>query len=218
MAPVPAAAIPEASHAGGGTKTQRVMAQLQRDNVLTFSLVGACAVLGFAAIWLYANGWQVLAVLAALAIVPTSLTALFVRRAPCPRCGKPIIIIGIDQCEHCREYIRIEGNVLKVVELGYVADYPTFELSVPLPLVPRLTFPNDHCNVCGGPAATAEKLDIQGTIIEISHCGNHPNGIVWNVGLVSEAIPMVNLKFHSFDYWKLVRQSNWQHVRAGMWR
>ena len=214
----PAAPIPEESHAGGSTKTQRVVATLQRDNVLTFSLVGACAVFGFGAIWLYSNGWEVLAVIVALAIIPTSLTALFVRRAPCPRCGKPIIIIGLDQCDGCREYIRVEGNVLKVVEVGYIADQPTFELSVPLPLVPRITFATDSCCVCGGRSAATERLEVQENIIEISHCGSHPGGIIWSIGLVSEAIPMVTFKFRSFDYFTAVREANSAHVRAGMWR
>lgn len=212
------AVVPEREPAPQPTGTERVLGHLQREWKFTAACVGAAILVGVGAIWLWGNGHPVFAIIAAVLVVPISLAALFVRRAPCPRCAKPLMIIGIEQCEHCREYIRVEGQQLRVVEPGFIADYPTFELNLPLPLIPRIAFPDDVCAVCGRSPAATDRLDVQGTIVEIPHCGEHPGGVVWSVGLVTEAVPTVTFRFRSFDFWRTVRQLNWAHVRSGMWR
>ena len=205
--------VPEASH-GGKTRTQRVVASLQRDMTTTIVCVALCVVAAFLAIWLYAHDHVVAATVVGLAIFPISFTALFVRRAPCPKCGHPITIIGIDQCDHCREYIRVDGNQLKVVEVGYVAAEAVFAIEMPLATVPRLSFPVERCCVCGEPPTIDETLDVQGTRIDVPHCGSHEAGVVWSVGLASASVPTVTFRFRSFDYWRAVRQANWMHLKT----
>src|SRR5207249_1594849 len=131
--PSRAGVVPQGSHALQ-TRTQKVVASLQREWKYTLACVGTCLLLGATALWLGQLGHTVLAILVALVILPVSFSAIFVRRAPCPQCGTPVIIIGIDRCSHCHEYLRVDGDRLKPVELGFIAEYPTFVLDVPIPL------------------------------------------------------------------------------------
>ncbi len=210
-------AVPEA-HGTTPTRTQRVLAGLQREWRYTAGCIGASLGLSVLAWWLYANDHPMLAAVAGLAILPVMFTAVFVRSAPCPRCQRPITIIGIEQCEHCREYIYVEGSELKLVGAGFIAEGHSFELNVPIPILPRVVFPKDGCCVCADRADREEVLDVQGTRILIPHCVQHNEGAQWQLGVVMEAVPTVTFKFRGFDYWRAVRQANWAHVRAGMWR
>lgn len=210
-------AVPQAPRSAP-TRTQRVLANLSREWRYTAATVAGAVALAVAAWWLYANEHPILAAVAGVAVLPVLFFAFFVKRAPCPRCQQPVTIIGIEQCQHCREYIYVEGTELKLVGAGFIADWHSFELNVPLPIVPRLAFPTDRCCICGDRVDREETLEVHGTTLPVPHCVSHNEGAQWQLGVVTEAVPTVTFKFRSFDYWRAVRQANWAHVRAGMWR
>lgn len=213
----PSGAIPEAPPSAP-TRTQRVVAGLQREWKVTAAAAGGCVAIGVVSLWLWSNDHQVFAILVALIVFPVAFAALFVRRAPCPRCGHPVLLVGIDRCPNCHDWIRVDGNQIKPVEVGFVADSAVFDLDIPIPILPRLEFPPGGCCVCGGPPAIDETLEVQGTTFVIPHCGSHEHGVTWSLGMVGTAIPMVTFGFRSFDYWKGFQQLNRAHVKEGMWR
>ena len=63
-----------------------------------------------------------------------------------------------------------------------------------------------------------ERLDIQGTEFEIPHCGNCQDGVTWNIGIGSNVVGVVKLKFRSYTYWREFLAANEIHTRVGMWR
>ena len=193
--------------------------RVTRDWRWTAATMGVAVVCGVAGIALVSSGHLFTGAAVLVLMIPLSLAALFVRRAPCPKCGKPIIVMGIDECENCHSFIYLQDEVMHVVDAGYVADVATFPLKVPLPIVPRMAFPEDsRCCVCGEGAGGNEVLDIQDTRIVMPHCGNCTLGVTWDLALGTDAVTMVTLKFRSFDYYNALRAANDSHLRAGMWR
>ncbi len=217
-AAVPVGAIPTAPR-GEATATDVVVDRAQRDWRWTGGAVAAAIACGVAGIALVGSGHRFTGAAALVAALPLILAALLVRRAPCPSCGKPIIVMSIEQCEHCNAFIYVENEILKSVEPGYVASMATFPLKVPLPVVPRLTWPEDaRCCVCGEPAGNNQTIDVQGTRIVLPHCGDHENGVEWDLALGSDATTMVTFKFRNYDAWLAMSEANSQHLRGGMWR
>ena len=201
------------------TAAQRLVG-VQRNWQATLIALGGSIALAMAGLWLWGRGNQVFGVVLLVLILPVTFTALFVKRAPCPKCGRPVTIIGIDRCRSCNTYIRIEENRVLLVEKGFVADNPTFEFECPLPVVMRLEWPwKEHCIVCGQPAgANDERVDVQGTEVVLPHCGEHEGGAVWSLGVSESAVTMVKFRFRSFDFWNEFLEKNAIHTRAGLWR
>src|SRR5439155_11310360 len=69
--PSRAGVVPQGSHALQ-TRTQKVVASLQREWKYTLACVGTCLLLGATALWLGQLGHTVLAILVALVILPVS--------------------------------------------------------------------------------------------------------------------------------------------------
>lgn len=206
--------------AAGATLTERIAGGAQRAWGTTLLAVGGAIALAVAGAWLIGRGYAIPGVIALVAILPLTLAALFVRKAPCPGCGTPILVVGIERCGQCGSWLRIEDNRLVRLEEDFIAPLPTFDFEVPLPVVPRLMWPDgeERCVVCGGRPSSLEMLDIQGTTIPLGYCGAHQDGVSWEMALSSTAVTLVKLKFRSFAYWQRFHAANEVHTRAGMWR
>lgn len=220
MGGVPGGAMPSAPPGKTGTVAERLAGGVQRSWGMTMGAVGGAILLGIVGMWLVGRGNPVFGVIVMAAIIPLTFTALFIRKAPCPSCGQSITVIGIDRCGHCGAYVRLENQQTILCDETFVAPLATFETDIPLPIVPRLVWPEEgYCVVCSERAgANDEQLDIQGEIIVVPHCGDHQDGVTWAVGISSTAVAMVKFKFRSFAYWKKFIAANEVHTRQGMWR
>ena len=201
------------------TMAQKLVGGATRSWGMTAAAVGGAVFLGVFGMWLVGQDHPVFGVIVMGAIIPATFMALFVRKAPCPSCGTSITVIGIDRCGKCASYVRLEGQQTVVVEDGFIAPLATFEIDIPLPIIPRLVWPDEgHCVVCGERTARIEELDIQGTRLPVPHCGDCEDGVTWNIGISATAVGVVKLKFRSFSYWKGFVAINEVHTRQGMWR
>lgn len=202
------------------TMAQRIAGGVQRAWGMTLLSVGIAAGLGVFGVWLIGRGNWVFGVVALVAIIPITFTALFIRRAPCPRCDAAITVIGIDRCGSCGSYVTLVENRTVLVEPGFIAPLATFEVDIPLPVIPRLAWPEPgRCVVCGERAGTDETLDIQGERVLVPHCGDDQDGVSWSVGITSNAnVAIVKLKFRSYSYYQAFLAANEVHTRQGMWR
>lgn len=212
--------LPETGPVRTATIAEKIVGGVQRSWGMTLGAVGGSVFLGVFGMWLVGKGHPVFGVMVMGAIIPLTFTALFIRKAPCPACQTSITVIGIDRCGSCGAYVHLDGPMPVLCEPGFIAPLATFEADVPLPVIPRIVWPQDgYCVVCGERAgAGEERLDIQGNIIPIPHCGEHQDGVVWAMGISQTAVTIIKLKFRSYSYWQEFMAANEVHTRAGMWR
>ncbi len=187
---------------------------------LTAGFVGASIAFGLLAVWLWGNGQLGWAVVAAVLAIPPTFAALFIRKAPCPACGAPTTLIGVDRCGACGRWLTMESGTIRRVEPGFVSDLPVFDVLIPLPLIPRLVWPDEGtCCVCGQRADVEERLEIQDQVVRIPHCTEHTQGVSWSLGMSGESnVANVTLAFRSFDAWSEFRARNQAHLKGGLWR
>lgn len=198
---------------------QKLVGGATRSWNMTLAAVGGAVFLGVFGMWLVGQGHPVFGVIVMGAIIPATFMALFIRKAPCPACQASMMVIGVDRCGKCGVYVRLDGQHPVLVEDGFAAPLAVFEIDIPVPIIPRLVWPDEKtCIVCGQKAARQEELDIQGSILPIPHCGDCMDGVTWSVGMSAAAVGIVKLKFRSFSYWKGFLQVNEVHTRKGMWR
>lgn len=213
-------AVPSAAPPKTSTMAQKLADGVQRSWGMTLGALAGAVFLGIAGMWLVGKGHPVFGVVIMALIIPLTFTALFIRKAPCPSCNQSITVIGIDRCPHCQSYVRLENNQTVLCDEHFIAPLATFETDIPLPIVPRLKWPEEgYCIVCGERAgANDEQLDIQGNLINIPHCGDHQEGVTWSVSITGANVATVKLKFRSWAYWQKFLAANEVHTRQGMWR
>jgi hypothetical protein len=201
------------------TLTEKVIDTAKRDYRWTAAAVVGGVVLGTLGIYFIGEGHLIMGAISLVLVIPLVFAAIFVKRAPCPACGTPMLVMSIEECDHCHAWIYVENEQLKVVGHGYIAPIATFSIDVPLPVVARLAWPEEkRCVVCSGPAGGNEVLDVQGTRVDIPHCGDHDRGVAWSLSMSPDAVTMVTFRFRAYDYFKLMQEVNAGHLKAGMWR
>ena len=149
--------------------------------------------------------------------------------AACPRCQAAMRVPKHfempGRCESCGDWAYRKGGVVTAVPAGFVAKIPAFEVTLDrLRLeLGTWTFPSvERCCVCGGPATTKKKLDVESRVLvedglvsqtvlqrkrtfEIGWCAGANCGEPFDNDYFNRMRPV---RFRSYDFWKQVWMAN----------